>query len=140
MTEARDWLLLTLEFQEDPIRIQKTLFKFSEEAKGSLEEDTYSFKPYNWGPFSIEIYRDLDDLVAEGLVKRVRLAGATWAKYRLTDEGEQAADEVVATVDGRAYEKLKDMSRWVKERSFKRLLTDIYEAHPEMAVNSIFRD
>ena len=91
MTEAKGWLVLTLDSQHEPIRIQKTLFKLAREA-GLPPGEQYQFRPYNWGPFSAAIYQDIDDLVEAGLVERVPKPGAFRGPiYRLTTEGEQEA-------------------------------------------------
>jgi uncharacterized protein len=44
------------------------------------------------------------------------------------------------TLDGTAQEFIGDMSRFVRTRSFKDLVSAIYKAFPEMRVNSVFRE
>src|SRR5437773_8648050 len=63
----RDWLLVALTEAGDrglsPVQIQKTMFLFKNGTDRVLDEDQfYDFRPYNYGPFDSQIYRDLEDL------------------------------------------------------------------------------
>lgn len=136
--EPRDWLVLTLASQSEPIRIQKALFKLSQEAELPAEE-TYDFRPYNWGPFSPAIYDDLDSLLQDGTVERVRMPNVSWASYRLTALGKRSAVKAREKADAKAAEALARISAWIDERSFSKLLRDLYEEYPEMASHSLFR-
>ena len=138
MTEAKDWLLIALRSQHEPIRIQKTLFLFGQQA-GLRKGQKYKFRPYNWGPFSEQIYRDMDALIAEGLVERVPQPGASWASYKLTVEGEHAASVLSGGVAPGALQKLNEISGWVAKRAFGKLLEDVYTQYPKMATRSLFR-
>ena len=138
MTEAKDWLVLTLDSQHEPIRIQKTLFKLAREA-GLPPGEQYQFRPYNWGPFSAAIYQDIDDLVEAGLVERVPKPGVSWANYRLTTEGEQEAMRLREEAERNSLENLQGISTWVRERPFGKLLQDLYSDYPDMAQNSLFQ-
>ena len=138
MTEAKDWLVLTLDSQHEPIRIQKTLFKLAREA-GLPPGEQYQFRPYNWGPFSATIYQDIDDLVGSGLVERVPQPGISWAIYKLTNKGKKRAERIRTKANVQSVRSLDGISRWVAERPFSKLLQDVYEKYPDMAKNSLFK-
>lgn len=138
VTEAKDWLLLTLRFQHEPIRIQKTLFLFGEQAK-LPKRQKYKFRPYHWGPFSEQIYEDMDSLIENGLVERVPQPGVSWATYRLTRKGKKTIPAYAKRVASSALEELRRISEWVDERDFGNLLKDVYVDYPKMAEKSLFR-
>jgi hypothetical protein len=74
--KRRDWLLLFAACRGapdglDPIRFQKGLFLFSQRARVPARSE-YALKPYAYGPMSAGIYDDLDRLVDEKLLERVR--------------------------------------------------------------------
>ncbi len=136
--ERKDWLLLLLEEELDPIRIQKGMFLFAKES-GAPEEQLYDFQPYNWGPCSFTIYDDLDSMYAEGLIERRPVAGKSWSRYQVTGSGKS----LVAKVKGRRSPesqylgKIKDS---IKEASFNDLLRGVYKKYPEYATKSQFQE
>lgn len=145
--KQRDWLLLFAAYEGapdglDPIRFQKGLFLFAQRAHVP-ERSKYVFKPYDYGPMSPSIYRDLDRLVDEGLLERVSVPGKQWSRYkpsRVTfHEGQkllkQAEDEKLLEAARELFEIKKDVSRM----GFNELLERVYDDYPEFAVNSIFR-
>ncbi len=134
---SRDWLVLTLESQSEPIRIQKTLFKFSEES-GLPKRVLYKFQPYNWGAFSAKIYSDLDELVGLGLVGRSPHPGSSWADYSLTPAGSRLAGRLRNQAGEKGLGVLAQISAWVEARPFAQLLRDVYADYPEMASRSLF--
>src|SRR3954451_22612738 len=98
-----DWLLLFLSPEAlglddeplDPIRIQKGLFLLS--IRGP-ERGLYSFRPYNWGPFSPDIYADLRWLEAQHLITNQTPPGQTWSVYRSTVRGTSRARQIAAAI------------------------------------------
>jgi hypothetical protein len=139
--EPRDWLLLFLagnghEEPLDPIRIQKGMFLLS--MRGP-QRNLYEFEPYDWGPFSREIYRDLDALERDSLVLSEAAPGQTWRLYRTSIEGTRRAQQFAGRMDDAHVRWLLDTRRFVTERSFLRLLQDIYDAYPAYAANSRLR-
>jgi uncharacterized protein YwgA len=132
-----DWLLLSVGDSIQPIQLQKTLFKFAMEA-GVDSNEAYSFEPYNWGPCSFEIYADLEELREKGLIRAVP-SGRGWSLYQLTDEGKEEAERIAKTAAKEQLEKLRQIKKWVEERSFSQLLRDVYYQYPEFAEKSMFK-
>jgi uncharacterized protein len=144
-TLRSDWLLLFLSGKAlgtpephplDPIRLQKGMFLV---AKRGPARDAYSFRPYNWGPFSPQIYSDLDSLEAAGLVEGRSVPGQTWRLFRTTARGDERAEEVAASLAKSDVEWLAQARSFVTTRSFGRLLEEIYDLYPEYSVNSLLR-
>jgi uncharacterized protein len=145
--KRRDWLLLFASYAGapeglDPIRFQKGLFLFAERSKAT-QRSKYVFKPYDYGPMSSEIYRDLDALVAEGLLKEVPVPGKRWVRYKPNNrtfrEGQRILEQAEAERFCDDALMLYEIKRDVARMSFSDLLETVYAQHPEMAVNSIFR-
>ena len=72
MLNRRDFLLLFIglpgdRYGLDRIRIMKGMFLFAESGFPKPGE-RYEFQPYDWGPFSRDVYQDLEALQVAGLV------------------------------------------------------------------------
>lgn len=125
----------------DPIRIMKGLFLFNRAVKsGALPSlDTFAFSPMDYGPCAPAIYDELDALVARGSIEAIEAAGQTWCRYEATESG---ADEVARIQHGalrQTTDFLRQLREWCDGQSFASLLKAIYEAHPDYAVNSVFK-
>jgi len=124
----------------DPVRIQKGMFVFGQEAPGEWGIGSrYEFVPYNYGPYSFALADDLARLRERGLVRTRAVPGRSWEYYSLTPRGESAARMVLEHLDARAAEYLDSVRRFVDQRSFRQLLAAVYERYPKYATNSIFR-
>jgi hypothetical protein len=137
----RDWLLLLFDGAEGPldrVRIQKSLFLFAERSKAPAAEK-YEFVPYHYGPFSFDVYPDLDGLVAEGLLRAELEPAATSPRYALTGSGVRAVAELRRSAPPERVDLLRSLRGWVAERSFRTLLNDVYRLYPQYAVNSVFQ-
>jgi len=132
----RDWLLIALGDRLEPIQVQKTLFKFAEEA-GAPEGERYEFVPYNWGPCSFAIYNDLAELREEGLVE-FQPSGRGWNMYHVTAKGAELAQELRQRADPDTLGRLDDIRDYVTSRSFDTLLRDVYADYPKSAERSLF--
>jgi uncharacterized protein len=137
----RDWLLLLFDGAQRPldrVRIQKSLFLFAERSK-ALGSEKYEFVPYHYGPFSFDIYPDLDQLVGRGLLRLELGAPSTSPRYSLTAAGARAVEDLRGSVPPERLDLLRSLRDWVTERSFRTLLNDVYRLYPRFAVNSVFQ-
>lgn len=134
----RDWLLMLLNGGLDPIRIQKGMFLFAMES-GSPPREVYEFEPYNWGPLSRRIYFDLEEFLAERLAERVPVPGQTYAQYRRTSTGTEAAEALARRADTNRTAILDQIRQKVTSTSFDDLLRDVYGRYPDSATKSLFR-
>src|SRR4051794_39044419 len=90
-----DWLLLFICYEGapeglDPIRLQKGMFLFAQEAPVA-DDEKCQFNPYNYGPMSTAIYTDLEWLLEEGLIEQASVEGQAWSRYRPTTRGIERA-------------------------------------------------
>lgn len=139
-----DWLLVLLRLpghtgQEnepmDRLRIIKTLFLLGREMKGL--SNFYDFRPYLYGPFSLDIYRDLDGLLAGGYVRREATLPITWSRYWLTSKGIAEAEKVLQELSSPVVEQMKQLKGFVTGLSFTDLLKHVYSKYPEYAKDSV---
>lgn len=141
-----DWLLLLLALRDastplDPVRLQKGLFLLGEEG-GLRKSEAYRFEPYDYGPFSAEIYRDLEDLIDVGQVKDLPVPGYGWKRYAVTLVGIERAEGLLARLDPQQRGVLRRLAAIKAELlalKFNGLLRRVYSSHPNYAVNSVFR-
>lgn len=140
----RDWLLMFFALKGspngvDPVRIQKGMFLFAMES-GLEGDDVYTFRPYNYGPMSSDIYSDLDSLQTDGLVAGERVAGASWRRYRATEKGlERAVSLRDVDADRGLVLQLFQIKQDVMSKTFNSLLTDVYDRYPAYATRSVFQ-
>jgi hypothetical protein len=142
----RDWLLLLVAHEGDregldPIRIQKGLFLLAEEG-GLPAPERYWLVPYNYGPMSSRLYRDVDVLVRRGLLERRAVDGRSWRLVRATGEGHERARALRAHAgrrDTAVLTRLQGIRQLIDGLDFTRLLETIYERYPAYAARSVFR-
>jgi len=139
---ARDWLLVYVALKGapqglDPVRIQKGMFLFSQEA-GAPREEVYDFGAYQYGPMSSQIYSDIERLEVEGLVRGEPVPGYSWKRYTATAAGIDLAREILEGADGDVARQLTEIKREVAGKTFNALLRDVYARYPEYARRSVF--
>jgi hypothetical protein len=142
---TKDWLLLfiCLEGPEgyepdslEPVHIMKGMFLFAMQS-GRPPGELYQFEPYHYGPFSAEVYRDLDALVAEDSIRAERAAGQTWLVFYPTERGAQKARSLEETADPGDVASLIEIREYVVGLPFARLLREIYAKYPRFAARSL---
>jgi len=121
-----------------PVQLQKSLFLIAESATTDLPTDFYKFSPYNYGPFSPEIYDDTDELVREGLVVGID-SGLGWSRYAATAAGSSHSKGVKEKIKAEFSEYIRIVVEWVQSLDFAGLLRAIYAKYPQYRVNSIFQ-
>jgi hypothetical protein len=143
MSDRRDVLLAALGASESrgltPVQVQKAMFLIAMEAKHLAPSGFYSFDKYNYGPFSADIYSDLNSFAAAQLVAVSQPAGSRVRVYRLTDAGLKAAAAKRATLSEALASYTGAVVGWVTKLSFPDLVRAIYKKYPEYKENSVFR-
>ena len=116
-----------------PVQMQKLMFMLSKNLP--LPELKFDFKPYDYGPFDADVYRELETLAKEG---DVSIEGdGRKRRYRLTATG-VAKGATCLNETGLFAQYVKDLVRWITSLTFPQLVTEIYKLYPEMKVNSVF--
>jgi len=121
-------------------RFQKLVFLAQEEI---LDQEQYEdFRPDDYGPFSVDLYDDIDWLCDEGLVDcetSITENGNDKQIYRLTDEGRELVEKMLRTSINNneiPEEDLSHLNQQYCDMPLLQLLKRIYLEHPEMAKNS----
>jgi uncharacterized protein YwgA len=143
---AKDWLLVFIACEEaeeglDPVRVQKGMFLVAREA-GIPARQRYRFVPYNYGPMSRGVYRDVGLLADERLLDELPLPGYAWGRLVATEKGHARARELIAAEADLTPERLgalREIRRTVAATGFAELLRVIYARYPDYAVRSVFR-
>jgi len=143
--KQRDWTLLAVaaagERGLDPVQLQKSLFILSREVpKRDLGTQTfYKFDPYDYGPFSSDVYADAEALEFEGLVEIRRPPETRYKQYLLTPEGRRRVQQVKKECSDKALAYLTKVVKFAQSVSFNQLVRAIYAEYPEMQANSVFK-
>ena len=122
-----------------PVQVQKLLFLIDREIPKFVGGPLFDFQPYDYGPFDREVYAVLEELTRSGMVEVQAAPGLRWRRYRLTDAGQQEGDKALASLDRRASDYVKKLSKVVRSLSFEDLVSAVYKAYPDMKVNSVFK-
>lgn len=141
MLSSEDYLLIFMnlpggQFDMDRIRLMKGMFLLTEEAPAGMPR-LYDFKPYDWGPFSTGVYRDLDELKAQGLV--ATRGQQPYETYRVTQLGEGKATRLVESLAQPVRQKMGEVKELTTSLSFLELLEHVYDRHPHYAKRSKLR-
>ncbi len=131
----------TIEFEQDKERMKwplAVLQKWGEQGNTKMQkiifllknelgvEIPYDFNPYNHGPFSKELARDMGKLMTLNLVDPIE------SSYSLTSEGEDLACELLEDLNDSDKTALEDLEKYDK-MSLRRLLNYVYDLYPEKA-------
>lgn len=117
----------------DRLRLQKGVFLMQQRGPDAWAE-LYEYAPYDWGPFSFELARHVDLLIARGDLAKGEARGSRYREYVTTARGSERLNDL-PDVERRFATAVR---RFVCARSFTRLLRDVYSAYPDYAVNSRF--
>ena len=124
-----------------PVQLQKSLFLFAAKVpKDVLPADSrYQFKPYDYGPFSAEIYSDAETLEADGLVEIMKPPVTRYRQYSVTPQGALVAQQIRERENPSVVEYLSSLVAYTQSLGFNQLVASVYDEYPEMKVNSVFR-
>ena len=71
-------------------RLQKEVFLAQKDLKDKQIKSNYYFRPYHYGPYSIELYDDVNWLASEDIIeiRKIRLEKkGIYTEYKLTNKG-----------------------------------------------------
>jgi uncharacterized protein len=122
----------------EPVQIQKLVFLFQEKASAAIGSKPFHFKPYDYGPFSKEVYDVLDGLASEGKVEVQHFPSQSVRKYAATVQGQQEGKSIINSMNGQYKEFLGRLTNWVLSIGFAELVGAVYKEYPDMRANSVF--
>lgn len=128
-------------------RLQKLVFLMEmnfQEERGSLPltPNTYDFEPYDYGPFSKQLYDDVDELKDQGLIREVKeeyKEGEVRYIYEIEDKGRELIENNLNKEEMR--EVLSRASRLKGEFNndpLPEFIKEVYSRYPKYAENSVY--
>ena len=131
---------------EGRTRLQKLVFlmqKQLEEAdEDPLESGDYEFVAYDYGPFSKELYDDLDESMERDMVdSETEPVDEDKDKYvyEIRDNGEQWVETQLSKEEAqRILELAEDIKEEYGDIYLSELIDEVYSRYPEYAQNSIY--
>lgn len=138
-----DFILVTMTLQGpdillSPVQAQKLFFILDREAPLLFDGPYFDFKPYDYGPFDVAVYSELENLNRNGLAKVEE--SYPYRIYGLTDSGYKTGLKLAKTFSDEASKYIKDAGSFVQRLSFQQLVTAIYKKYPDMRSKSVFRE
>jgi hypothetical protein len=122
-----------------PIQIQKAIFVVCDHFPDLISGRKFNFEPYDYGPFDSEVYSEIYALQSAGEAVIAPSPMGQWNTYAASDAGVVRGRELLGEIGARRRDYIQEISRWVRSQSFSSLVKSIYQAYPQMRVNSIFR-
>lgn len=107
-------------------RLQKEVFLVQKALRDKQVKRKYGFMPYHYGPFSRQLYFDVNLLRSQGLIEeKTSLDGSGFSReYKLTAEGIR---QVKSMIQDAQLEKIYDIVREVKRKYNEMPLADLVE-------------
>lgn len=120
-------------------RMQKLVFLAQREAD-DVEEDQYNFEAYDYGPFSKDLYGDLDALVENEFVnsREEKTSGGNDKQvYKITEKGKSLLEMYQKALDEEIpVDSLSELKKEYNKMPLLQMIKRVYNNYPEMAVNS----
>ena len=140
--ERKYWVLLVLDAANGkpltPVQLQKSIFLVGKKLE-IPEKYYYAFKPYDYGPFCVDVYRDAELLEVDSLITIGYASNLKWKIYSITFTGTDMANKMKASLKENEAQKIKEIVDQVLQQDFRELVKGIYKEFPEFSVNSVFR-
>ena len=124
--------------QFSPVQIQKMFFLLDRNVSKKVGGRKFKFRPYDYGPFDMAVYQEVDALKAHGLAT-VDGDGSD-RKYGLTREGREQGQVALEKLPEGVQVYAREVADWVRSLSFSELVSAIYRDYPDMKINSVFRE
>jgi hypothetical protein len=134
-------------------KLQKLLFLVEQETEffEEYEDDVaFNFAPYKMGPFSDEVYSELEFLLqlsaieSEPMDKPAGVGQADSAlgnkEFQITSKGEKIAAQLVEVLEPEYAEELEELVAEYNSMELKELLRYVYSEYPDYAVESEIMD
>jgi len=121
------------------VRLQKEIFLAQKALIDKKIKRLYGFMPYHLGPFSRQIYRDIDWLEQKGLVEVKSYPiddQGVYREFKLTSEGKREVERLLQDREMRdVYEIVKRLKEQYDNMPLVRLVEFTHRAFPEYKRN-----
>ena len=135
-----DWTVLALSVPQgrpiSPAHLQQSLFLFEQAFPPASPAWSYEFVPGDYGPESVEVYHDIDDLADSGLIIVSQGRGG-WQEYAVTPAGLQRAADLSASAPTAAAAYLREVVQWAMGQNLQQLIRAIRDRFPSFHEHSL---
>lgn len=132
---------------EGRTRLQKMVFLLQKElekrGKSKLIGLEYEFIPYDYGPFSKELYDDMDTMIDQEFVEDTEeplSSGKVKYVYEIKNAGEELVDS--QSEEGQEVTEILELAEEIKMEYNNELLSDlieyVYSEYPDYAERSVY--
>ena len=134
-------------------KLQKLLFLIEQETEFFEEysdDVAFNFAPYKMGPFSDEVYSELEFLLQLSAIESEPLEkssdpnqsdrGLGNSKFYITSKGRKIAAQLVKLLEPEYEDELKELVMEYNSMQLKELLRYVYSEYPDYAVESEIQD
>jgi len=130
---------------EGRTRLQKMVFlmqkQFEEAGVDPTQSANYEFVPYDYGPFSKELYADLDDLTEHEMVesREEPIRDGTKYNYEIQEAGREFIEQQIPKEEAQMIiEVAAEIKDEYNDVLLSDLIEDVYSEYPKYAENSIY--
>lgn len=140
---------------EGTTKLQKLFFLLQEETDfNEVYKDVHiEFEAYKYGPFSEQIYDELELLIGWGVIEEVEAdidfddireesdrSSHAGMRFKLTEKGRKAAEEVNRTLNDDVEEQFEDVVDKYINMEVEELLEYVYNQYPRYTTESLIRE
>ncbi len=122
-----------------PVQVQKYFFLLDAEISELTGGPYFDFKPHGFGPFDINVYRELNSLSENNMVEIFRSGWGRTKQYRMSQDGLVTGINSFAEFPENAQIYIRALVEWILPLSFTQVVSEIYRKYPEMKVNGLFQ-
>lgn len=131
---------------EGRTRLQKMVFlmqqRLEERGDEPLKSHEYEFFAYDYGPFSKQLYDDLDTLMDQEFIEGEEeelSSGNVKYDYHLKSDGSEFVEHQQGTDDARTILELaQEIKTQYNDMLLSDLIDEVYSEYPEYAENSVY--
>jgi len=119
------------------VQLQKALFLVDTTIPDATGGPHFRFVPGDYGPRGPGVFATVHDLTKRGHIITNSRGWST--SYQLSVRGQLVGEDALMLLPAGAQAYICEVSAFVRRLGFTQLLSAIYTAYPEMAVNAVFR-
>ena len=121
-----------------PVQVQKLFFLLDRNIADLTGGMKFNFVPYDYGPFDVDVYHELEKLQEDGFVEVARNHPYGHRIFRLTDQGLEEGEKTLSELSESYQDYITRVVEWVRSLTFPQLVSAIYRSYPETKEKSVF--
>ena len=95
--------------------------------------------PYDYGPFDVDVYNELENLQEDGLAEVTRKPAFGSSHFSIDRSRARGRSQLaLSELSDSTQDYIGRVVEWVRSLTFPQLVSAIYREYPDMKVNSVF--